>query len=53
MKLKTLAIPADVHAALRIYAATTGQALGDVAAHALRNYVGPVPKTKSKKNGKR
>lgn len=53
MKLKTLSIPADLHADLRIHAAHTGKAIGDVAVSALRHWIGPSFKTKPKKNGKR
>lgn len=52
MKLKTLSIPADLHAELRIHAATTRRAIGDVAVSAIRYWIG-IDKVKPKKNGKR
>lgn len=53
MKLKTLSIPEDLHAELRIHAAHTGRAIGDVAVSALRYWLNLSDKVKSKKNGKR
>lgn len=53
MKLKTLSIPEDLHTNLRIHAAHTGQAIGDVAAKALRYWLRVDVQPKPKKNGKR
>lgn len=53
MKLKTLSIPEDLHTNLRIHAAHTGQAIGDVAAKALRYWLRVDVQPKTKKNGKR